>query len=54
MKKGKKKWLTAGAVAVAAILAVVQPELVPVIPVVAQLLGVPLPGAQADAVEFRP
>ena len=40
--KGKKKWLIAVAAAAAAVLAVVQPELVPLVPILADALGVPL------------
>lgn len=37
--KGRKKWLIAVLAAVAATLSVVQPELAPVIPVLADALG---------------
>lgn len=40
--KGKKKWLIAVAAAAAAVLAVVQPELVPLVPILAEAVGVPL------------
>jgi len=40
--KGKKKWLIAVAAALAAVLAVVQPELVPLVPILAEAVGVPL------------
>lgn len=40
--KGKKKWLIAAAAALAAVLAVVQPELVPLVPILAEAVGVPL------------
>ena len=40
--KGKKKWLIAVAAAVAAVLAVVQPALVPLVPILAEAIGVPL------------
>lgn len=41
MLKGKKKWLTAALAGLLTVLAVVQPELVPVAAVVGELLGVP-------------
>lgn len=40
--KGKKKWLIAAAAALAAVLAVVQPALVPFVPILAEAVGVPL------------
>lgn len=43
MKKGKKKWLMLGAAVLAAILGVVQPELVPVIPVLVDAVVNPQP-----------
>ena len=43
MMKGKKKWLTVVAAALAAALAVTQPALVPLVPVLLDALGVPQP-----------
>lgn len=40
--KGRKKWLIAAAAAASAVLAVVQPALVPLVPILAEALGVPL------------
>ena len=40
--KGKKKWLIAAAAALAAVLGVVQPALVPLVPILAEAVGVPL------------
>ena len=40
--KGRKKWLIAAAAALAAVLAVVQPALVPLVPILAEAVGVPL------------
>lgn len=41
MKKGKKKWLTLVAAVVAAAIAVLQPELIPVVGPVLDEVGVP-------------
>jgi len=40
MLKGKKKWLTLAAGLMAALVAVLQPELLPVVDVLAESLGV--------------
>ena len=45
MTKGKKKWLTVVAVAAAAVLVHTQPALAPLVPVLLDAVGVPLPAA---------